>query len=62
MTHMKTGFFHRAQRRLALKVRRWVNQPILNVGELIRGKDVIIEPGVEIHCGRLVLGLSLIHI
>jgi acetyltransferase-like isoleucine patch superfamily enzyme len=60
MNDKSRSFFHRAQRWLALKVRRWVSQPILNVGELILGKDVIIEPGVEIHCRRLVLGDGVI--
>ena len=36
---------------------RWVTgAPIITVRELILGKNVIIEPGVEIRCDRLVLG------
>lgn len=36
--------------------KRLLNPPILNVEELVIGKNVIIETGVEIHCHRLVLG------
>jgi acetyltransferase-like isoleucine patch superfamily enzyme len=33
-----------------------VNPPVLDVEKLIVGKNVIIEPGVDIRCKRLVLG------
>ena len=36
--------------------KRFLKPTILNVEELIVGKNVIIEPGVEINCKRLVLG------
>ncbi|MFK7803301.1 MAG: hypothetical protein AB8G95_16825 [Anaerolineae bacterium] len=37
-------------------LKRFLKPTILNVEELIVGKNVIIEPGVEINCKRLVLG------
>lgn len=41
-------------------IRRVMNAPIVNVRELRLGKNVIIEPGVEINCGRLILGDGVI--
>lgn len=41
---------------LLRKAQFLINPPILDVGKLIIGKNVIIEPGVDIHCDRLVLG------
>lgn len=37
-------------------LKRILNPPIVKVEELIIGKNVTIEPGVEIRCKRLVLG------
>lgn len=42
--------------KLKRKVRQLLNPPIIDVEEFIVGKNVIIEPGVEIYCKRLVLG------
>ncbi|MBN1614994.1 MAG: hypothetical protein JW950_11060 [Deltaproteobacteria bacterium] len=42
--------------RLKRKVKRWLHSPIIDVEELVVGKNVNIEAGVEIHCKRLVLG------
>jgi len=41
-------------------IRDFANTPIINVQELKLGKNVTIEPGVEINCGRLVLGDGVI--
>lgn len=49
-------FLYKARNRLLAKARSVVQAPILDVEELLVGKNVIIEPGVEIHCRRLVLG------
>ena len=41
-------------------IKRILNPPIIDVDELVMGKNVIIEQGVEIHCKRLVLGDGVI--
>lgn len=41
---------------LLTRAKHLLNPPILNVEELVIGKNVVIEAGVEIHCRRLVLG------
>jgi acetyltransferase-like isoleucine patch superfamily enzyme len=46
----------RAKNQILGKARSVLNAPILDVQELILGKNVIIEPGVEVHCRRLILG------
>jgi acetyltransferase-like isoleucine patch superfamily enzyme len=46
----------RVKNRLLTKAKHLLNPPILNVEELVIGKNVVIEAGVEIHCRRLVLG------
>lgn len=46
--------------RLMYRIQRTINRPIINVKELILGKNVTIEPGVEINCNRLVLGDGVI--
>lgn len=55
-----TTLISKARNRLVNKMqqsmRRLLEPPILDVQELIVGKNVIIEPGVEIHCRYLVLG------
>jgi acetyltransferase-like isoleucine patch superfamily enzyme len=33
-----------------------INYPFINVKELILGKNVVIEPNVQISCDRLILG------
>ncbi len=42
------------------RIRGIANTPIINVRDLKLGKNVTIEPGVEINCGRLVLGDGVI--
>jgi acetyltransferase-like isoleucine patch superfamily enzyme len=46
----------RVKNRLLTKAKHLLNPPILSVEELVIGKNVVIEAGVEIHCRRLVLG------
>jgi hypothetical protein len=41
---------------IARLVLRVTHPPIIDVDELVVGRNVRIEPGVEIHCQRLVLG------
>lgn len=45
---------------LASIIKRIVLPPILNVHELVIGKNVVIQPGVEINCDRLALGDGVI--
>lgn len=49
-------FLSRMAKSITPRIRRFINSPVISVEELIVGKNVIIEPGVEIHCRRLVLG------
>lgn len=53
-----TRFRSRMKQHLWTKSRRFLglDSPSINVDELVAGKNVIIEPGVVIHCRRLVLG------
>jgi acetyltransferase-like isoleucine patch superfamily enzyme len=46
----------RVKNRLLTRAKHLLNPPILSVEELVIGKNVVIEAGVEIHCRRLVLG------
>lgn len=41
---------------LARLIRRIASPPIIETDTFIRGTDVVIEPGVTIHCRKLVLG------
>jgi acetyltransferase-like isoleucine patch superfamily enzyme len=45
---------------LTKAARRLLAQPIIDVDELVIGRNVVIEPGVEIHCKRLTLGDGVI--
>ena len=46
----------KVKNRLLRGAKHLLNPPILNVEELVIGKNVVVETGVEIHCRRLVLG------
>jgi len=46
--------------RIKRLIKRIVDSPIIQVEEMIVGKNVVIEPGVEIRCKRLVLGDGVI--
>jgi acetyltransferase-like isoleucine patch superfamily enzyme len=46
--------------RIKRLIKRIVDSPVIQVEEMIVGKNVVIEPGVEIRCKRLVLGDGVI--
>jgi acetyltransferase-like isoleucine patch superfamily enzyme len=49
-------YFWSFKRRLVTKVRKILSDPIIKVDQLVIGKNVRIDPNVEIKCQRLVLG------
>lgn len=57
---MRSNIFNKFRNKITLKVKNFLNPPILVVEELIMGKHVIIEPGVVIFCKRLVIGDGVI--
>ena len=56
---MKVGG-HTLPSRILRVINRIINSPVINVRELKLGKNVVIQPGVEIKCDRLVLGDGVI--
>jgi acetyltransferase-like isoleucine patch superfamily enzyme len=58
--YISLNFYNKSKLKVQGYLKQFINSAMVDVQDLKIGKNVFIEPGVEIHCRRMILGDSVI--